>query len=143
MILGFGGRPQGTGVAGLGGVVDGQGGIRLAGDTAIPPIADSGNIGIYGVGPTGIKGEGELIGVEGRSASILVSGVAASGPGVNGVGRPGILGSAADDSSRGGSFASRASAQVQLVPQRLTQRLPAAVTVTPSAIPGNDAPALP
>lgn len=117
--------------------------IGLAGDTAIPSISESGNIGVYGAGPTGVRGRGESIGVEGLSSATGVSGQGVGGPGVNGVGRPGVLGSAADGSSRGGTFASRGSAQIQLVPQRLQRRMPAQVAVSPTATAGGSEPALP
>jgi len=56
---------------------------------------------------------------------------------------PGVVGTAADDSSRGGEFHSKRSAQVRLVPQRLQQRIPNEVTVTPTAILAGSEPALP
>lgn len=117
--------------------------IGLAGDTAIPLISESGNVGVYGAGPTGVRGAGHEFGVEGLSNFMGVSGQGVHGPGVNGVGRPGVVGIAADDSSRGGEFDSKRSAQVRLVPQQLQQRIPNQVTVTPTAIPAGSEPALP
>jgi hypothetical protein len=117
--------------------------IGLAGETAIPLISESGNVGVYGAGPTGVKGAGAQLGVEGLSNFMGVSGQGVQGPGVNGVGRPGVVGTAADNSSRGGEFHSKRSAQLQLVPQELQQRIPNQVTVTPTAIPAASAPALP
>jgi hypothetical protein len=118
--------------------------IGLAGDTAIPLISESGNVGVYGAGPTGgVRGAGDQFGVEGLSNFMGVSGQGVHGPGVNGLGRPGVVGIAADDSPRGGEFDSKRSAQVRLVPQQLQQRIPNQVTVTPTAIPAGSEPALP
>ena len=117
--------------------------IGLAGDNPIPLISESGNVGVYGTGPTGVRGIGPRSGVEGLSNFMGVSGQGVHGPGVNGVGHPGVVGSAVDDSSRGGEFVSKRAAQVRLIPQRLQQRIPNQVTVTPTAIPVASAPALP
>ena len=132
----------GPGVLGRGGVPIPQkeepvaaGVVGLAGDNPIPPISESGNVGVYGTGPTGVRGRGPMSGVEGLSNFMGVSGQGVHGPGVNGLGRPGVVGIAADRSSRGGQFDSKGSAQVRLVPQRLQQRLPGQITVTPTAIP--------
>ena len=117
--------------------------VGLAGDRAIPAIAESGNTGVYGAGPVGVRGRGDSIGVEGLSAATGVSGQGIGGPGVNGVGRPGVLGSAADASSRGGTFASKGSAQMQLAPHHLQVRLPNQVAVVPTAIAAGSEPPLP
>ncbi len=117
--------------------------IGLAGDTAIPLISDSGNVGVYGAGPAGgVRGSGQRFGVEGLSKFMGVSGQGVGGPGVNGVGRPGVVGIAADDSTRGGEFSSKGAAQVRLVPHRLQQRIPNQVAVVPTAIEAGSEPAL-
>lgn len=116
-VLGRGGVPiprEGPVAAGV---------IGLAGDTAIPSISETGNTGVYGAGPTGVFGHG----------STGVLGQGSNGPGVHG---------AADD-DRGGMFESARSAQVQLVPQALRERIPNQVTVTPRALPAGSEPALP
>jgi hypothetical protein len=140
----------GTGVLGRGGVPIPRkkepvaaGVIGLAGDTAIPLISESGNVGVYGAGPTGgVRGSGQRFGVEGLSKLMGVSGQGVGGPGVNGVGRPGVVGIAADDSTRGGEFSSKGAAQVQLVPHQLKQRIPNQVAVVPTAIEAGREPAL-
>ena len=111
-VLGRGGMPnppEGPIAAGV---------IGLAGDMAIPLIAESGNAGVYGAGPMGVFGHG-AVGVHGQSES-----------------GPGVFGSA--DSGRGGMFASERSAQVQLVPQKIPATFPTPVTVTPTAIPAKN-----
>ena len=147
---GVGASAPGTGVLGRGGVPIPRkeepvaaGVIGLAGDTAIPPISESGNVGVYGAGPTGgVRGRGQRFGVEGLSKFIGVSGQGVAGPGVNGVGRPGVVGIAADDSTRGGEFSSKGAAQVHLVPHQLQQRIPNQVAVVPTAIEAGREPAL-
>jgi len=99
--------------------------IGLAGGVVIPNISETGNSGVYGAGPTGVFGHGPT-GVRGQGGS--------GGPGVHGVSL---------DTGRGGMFESARSAQVQLVPQRLQQRIPNQVTVTPTALPAGGGPALP
>jgi len=140
----------GAGVLGRGGVpIPRQeepvaaGVIGLAGGDPTPPISESGNVGVYGTGQTGVRGSGPRSGVEGLSNFMGVSGQGVHGPGVNGVGRPGVFGIAVDGSSRGGEFDSKGAAQVRLVPQRLQQRIANQVTITPTAIPVGSAPALP
>ena len=131
----------GAGVLGRGGVPIpfreqpvAAGVIGLAGDTAIPTISESGNTGVYGGGPIGVKGVGMSVGVSGR---------ADSGPGVSGNGFPGVLGIAADPAARGGQFESTRSAQLQLVPHRFDQRIPNLAPVTPTALPAGSEPKLP
>lgn len=108
--------------------------IGLAGDTAIPPISDSGNTGVYGGGQLGVKGVGMAAGVSGKGAS---------GPGVSGNGFPGVLGIAADHSARGGEFESTRSAQLRLVPHRSEQRIRSQTPVTPIALSAGSEPTLP
>jgi len=97
--------------------------IGLAGDTAIPPLSETGNTGVYGAGPTGVFGHG-LLGVRGQGKG---------GPGVHGV----------SDTDRGGVFESTRSAQVQLIPHDLRARMPAPVAVTAMAIPTKEESRLP
>ena len=81
--------------------------IGLAGDTAIPPISESGDVGVYGAGPTGVKGTSDL------GNGIL--GLSSNGAGVGGhSGR-----------SRGGIFSSSVAPQLRLVP--LPRHIPSPV----------------
>ena len=114
----------GPGVLGRGGAPNppegpvASGVIGLAGNVAIPLIAESGNAGVYGAGPMGVFGHGS-VGVRGQSES-----------------GPGIFGMA--DTGRGGVFTSARSAQVQLVPRKVPAPFPAPVPVTPTAIPSKN-----
>lgn len=83
--------------------------IGLAGDTPIPPISEAGNNGVYGAGPTGVFGQGVT----------------------------GVFGQGIDDNGRGGRFASRRSAQVQIVPHQHPIPPHDSVAVTPTAVPAS------
>ena len=99
-VVGRGGvpiPPEGPVAAGL---------IGLAGGRTKPPIAITGNVGVFGWGPTGVRGSGD--------------------------GGPGISGRSDDD--RGGVFESQKAAQVQLVPKKVGTRLPEGSPVTPTGI---------
>ncbi len=80
--------------------------IGLAGGHSKPPIAITGNVGVFGLGPTGVRGRGD------------------PGPGVNGV----------SDKDRGGVFESERAAQARLVPQKVRTRLPEGSPITPTGI---------
>lgn len=128
----------GAGVLGRGGVPIPRdenpvaaGVIGLAGDTAIPPISETGNTGVYGGGPVGVFGHGFVSGVRGKSEEGLgVSGETDSGAG--------IYGSATDTRGRGGQFQSERSAQVWLVPQNQPTQFSTPVTATPTVIPTDE-----
>lgn len=100
--------------------------IGLAGDTAIPPISETGNNGVYGRGPVGIFGHG-FFGVYGKSET---------GRGVFGEtdSDVGVFGLARKDTGRGGAFQSGRSAQVWLIPQNQPTEFPTPVAVTPTVI---------
>lgn len=101
--------------------------IGLAGDTAIPPISETGNKGVYGGGPIGVFGHGLIFGVHGKSEQ---------GRGIVGEtdSDVGIYGLANKDTGRGGVFESKRSAQVRLVPQNQLTKFPEPVAVNPTAI---------
>jgi hypothetical protein len=124
----------GAGVLGRGGVPIPRdenpvaaGVIGLAGDTAIPPISETGNKGVYGGGPVGIFGHGFVFGVHGKSEqSRGVVGETDSDVGIYGL--------ANKDTGRGGAFQSERSAQLWLVPQNQPAEFPEPVAVNPTAI---------
>jgi hypothetical protein len=133
----------GPGVLGRGGVPIPRGENRvaagvigLAGDTAIPPISETGNSGVYGGGPVGVFGHGFVSGVRGNSEQ----GRGVAGETDSGVG---VFGSASKDTGRGGAFQTARSAQVWLVPKNEPTEFPAPVAVSPTAIRESQAPRLP
>ena len=109
----------GAGVIGRGGIATGPrpgtaaGVIGLAGGQTKPGLSETGSTGVFGLGPTGVRG----IGVSDATTP--------SGPGVSGF----------SDKNRGGIFASQEEAQIQLTPRRVRTKLPPADPVTPTAIP--------
>ncbi len=102
----------GPGVVGRGGLPVprefpvGAGVIGLAGGQSRPPIAETGDCGVFGLGPTGVRSRG--------------------------VGSAGVH--ARSDVDRGGVFEADHEAQVRLVPQRVRTRLPETTVVTPAGI---------
>ncbi len=80
--------------------------IGLAGGETKPPLAQTGGTGVFGAGPTGVRGEGQ------------------GGPGITGF----------SDKDRGGIFESQRAAQARLVPRRVETRFPEGSPVTPAAI---------
>lgn len=171
-------RPSGAGVVGQGGRMDdssnfprlshGAGVIAIAGGSnkPIPPLADTGSVGVYAqgaeaevrkvnidnvdtiVGPiapgSGVLGRGGVpIPREGPVAAgvIGLAGDTAIPP-ISKTGNTGVFGSGPvgvfghGSSGRGGVFESDRSAQVQLVPRNLKGSLPDEVGVTPKALQG-------
>jgi hypothetical protein len=102
----------GAGVIGRGGVPIppempvAAGVIGLAGGEAKPPIDLTGRVGVFGSGPTGVRGSGR------------------DGPGISGL----------SDKDRGGVFESQRAAQARLVPKRIETRLPEGSPVNPTGI---------
>lgn len=102
----------GPGVVGIGGLPNprefpvGAGVIGLAGGQTRPAIAETGETGVFGLGPTGVRARG--------------------------VGGPGIHAHSVND--RGGVFEAKNAAQVQLVPQRVRTRFPESSAVTPTGV---------
>jgi hypothetical protein len=105
----------GAGVIGRGGVVTGDrlppaaGVIGLAGGHDKSSIWETGNTGVFGRGPTGVRG----IGISGH----------------------GIRGQS--DTDRGGVFSSDEVAQMQLIPKRIETRFPEGTSVTPVGMSGS------
>ncbi len=80
--------------------------IGLAGGQSKPALEITGNVGVFGLGPTGVRGRSD------------------GGPGVNGV----------SNKDRGGVFESARVAQARLVPKHVETRLPEGSPVTPTGI---------
>lgn len=102
----------GPGVVGIGGLPNprefpvGAGVIGLAGGETRPPIDQTGGVGVFGRGPTGVRARG------------------VAGPGIH----------AHSTNDRAGVFDAENAAQVQLVPQRVRTRFPEGSAVTPTGI---------
>jgi hypothetical protein len=111
--------------------------VGLAGDTAIPPISETGNSGVYGAGWLGVFGHGVGTGVRGKSEqSNGIFGETVSGAGVYGF--------ASETKGRAGVFQSERSAQVSLVPQNQPTQFSTPVAASPTVIPaGREGPRLP
>jgi hypothetical protein len=80
--------------------------IGLAGGEDKPSLSQTGNVGVFGQGPTGVRGRGK------------------AGPGING----------SSSADRGGVFSSAQAAQARLVPHGIEIELPSGVPVTPTGI---------